>query len=183
MPLDEALRQAHFPESMAQLKEARRRLAFEQMLMYFALLGSRRSRKQQAAPIPVPTDGAASFWKALPFPPTAAQRRVLDEIIGDLRGGTAMSRLVQGDVGCGKTALAFGSIALCCGQGFQCAMMAPTEILAQQHYESAKAMLEPIGIRVGLLTGSMKASEKKKARAAIAAGEWQAVFGTHALIS
>ena len=94
-----------------------------------------------------------------------------------------MSRLIQGDVGCGKTALAFGAIALTCGAGFQCAMMAPTEILARQHYASARQLLEPMGIRCGLLIGSMKASEKRKAHEAAADGAWQAVFGTHALIS
>jgi len=94
-----------------------------------------------------------------------------------------MSRLVQGDVGCGKTALAFGAIAMTCGAGFQAAMMAPTEILARQHYESAKAMLEPMGITCGLMIGSMKAAEKRTAHAKAADGSWQAVFGTHALIS
>lgn len=94
-----------------------------------------------------------------------------------------MSRLVQGDVGCGKTALAFGTISIVCKAGYQCAMMAPTEILARQHYESAKAMLEPLGITCGLLIGSMKASQKKHAHEALSSGQWQAVFGTHALIS
>ena len=100
-----------------------------------------------------------------------------------MRCDRAMSRLVQGDVGCGKTALAFGAIAMTCACGYQAAMMAPTEILARQHYESAKAMLEPLGIHCGLLIGSMRPKAKREAQEACANGEYQAVFGTHALIS
>ena len=157
-PLTEALRQAHFPESVEQLQRARRRLAFEQMLMYFALLSGMGSSRPAGYPMEIPEDAAERFFATLPFPPTGAQRRVLNEVLEDLRKDTAMSRLVQGDVGCGKTALAFGAIYAACGAGFQCAMMAPTEILAQQHCQSAREMLEPLGIRCGLLTGSMKAS-------------------------
>ena len=141
VPLATALRQAHFPDDMMSLKEARRRLAFEQMLLYFAVLGSRQGQKQPGQAIEICDGADERFWSALPFPATGAQRRVLRDIIGDLGKDKAMSRLVQGDVGCGKTAIAFGSIALCCQAGFQCAMMAPTEILAQQHYESARTML------------------------------------------
>ena len=133
--------------------------------------------------IPLAEMAAADFWKTLPFPPTNAQKRVLDEVAADLCKSRAMSRLIQGDVGCGKTALAFGAIAMVCKAGFQSAMMAPTEILVRQHFESAKAMLEPLGIRCGLLIGSMKAKEKRAAHAACASGEWDVVFGTHALIS
>ena len=181
--LNYAIRQAHFPQDFESLKLARRRLAFEQMLMYQAALGLMRHHKEDGFPLPLPEDATTKFWSHMPFPPTGAQRRVMEEIAEDLRRSRAMSRLVQGDVGCGKTALAFGAIAMTCGAGFQAAMMAPTEILARQHYESAKAMLEPMGIRCGLLIGSMKAKEKKQAHAACAEGSWQAVFGTHALIS
>ena len=181
--LNFALREAHFPASFENLKLARRRLAFEQMLMYQAALGLMRHHKEDGMPLPLPNDAAAAFWKTMPFPPTNAQKRVLEEVRADLCRTRAMSRLIQGDVGCGKTALAFGAIAMTCKAGFQAAMMAPTEILARQHYASAKAMLEPLGIRCGLLIGSMKAREKKAAQAACASGEWDAVFGTHALIS
>jgi len=180
--LNYAIRQAHFPTDLAALQIARRRLAFEEMLFYFALLGNGRTGVPGFA-LPLDDGAEERFWASLPFRPTGAQKRVLHEIALDLTRDRAMSRLVQGDVGCGKTALAFGAIALTCDAGYQCAMMAPTEILAQQHFASARAMLEPLGIRCGLLTGSMKASEKKKARAALESGEWQAVFGTHALIS
>ncbi len=181
--LNFALRQAHFPANFENLKLARRRLAFEQMLMYQAALGLMRHHKEDGLPIPLAGSAAADFWRTMPFPPTNAQKRVLEEVAADLRRTRAMSRLIQGDVGCGKTALAFGAIAMTCKAGFQAAMMAPTEILARQHYESAKAMLEPLGLRCGLLIGSMKAREKKAAHAACVSGEWDAVFGTHALIS
>lgn len=181
--LNFAIRQAHFPDSIENLQVARRRLAFEQMLMYQAALGLMRNHREAGFALPIPPDATERFWQSLPFAPTGAQRRVLEEIVSDLRRDRAMSRLVQGDVGCGKTALAFGAIAVTVAAGYQCAMMAPTEILARQHYESAKAMLEPLGITCGLLIGSMKQSEKKKAHKAAQEGAWQAVFGTHALIS
>ena len=181
--LNFAVRQAHFPDSFESLKLARRRLAFEQMLMFQAALSVARGNREAGIPLDIPEEAEAAYWQNLPFPPTNAQKRVLNEISNDLRQKTAMSRLVQGDVGCGKTAIAFGAIALCHGAGKQSAMMAPTEILARQHFESACRMLEPLGIRCGLLIGCMKASEKKKAHAALENGEWDAVFGTHALIS
>ncbi len=181
--LNFAIRQAHFPDSFESLQTARRRIAFEQMLMYQALLGQARGHHEAGIALPVPERATGDFWQAMPFPPTKAQRRVLEEVAGDLRRERAMSRLIQGDVGCGKTALAFGAIFLTVRAGYQCAMMAPTEILARQHYETARQMLGPMGIRCGLMTGSMKASEKRKAHEAAADGTWQAVFGTHALIS
>lgn len=181
--LNFALREAHFPANFENLKMARRRLAFEQMLMYQAALGLMRHHKEDGIPLPLAEAAPEDFWRTMPFPPTNAQRRVLDEVASDLRKTRAMSRLIQGDVGCGKTALAFGAIAMTCQAGFQAAMMAPTEILARQHFESAKAMLEPLGVRCGLLIGSMKAKEKKATHAACASGTLNAVFGTHALIS
>ena len=181
--LNFALREAHFPANLENLKLARRRLAFEQMLMYQAALGMMRHHQTNGIPLPLSNAACADFWSRMPFPPTGAQKRVLEEIAADMRRDRAMSRLVQGDVGCGKTALAFGSISMCCKAGYQAAMMAPTEILARQHYESARQILEPMGISCGLLIGSMKARDKKAAHAACADGSWQAVFGTHALIS
>ncbi len=181
--LNFALREAHFPANLENLRRARRRLAFEQMLMYQAALGLMRRHKEDGMPIPLAEDAPEAFWRTMPFPPTGAQRRVLHEIADDLRRTRAMSRLVQGDVGCGKTALAFGAIAMVCKAGYQAAMMAPTEILARQHYESARKMLEPLGIRCGLLIGSLRTKVKREAHAACVEGAWDAVFGTHALIS
>ena len=103
-----------------------------------------------------------SFWDNTPFPPTAAQRRVLQEIADDMKQPQAMYRLVQGDVGCGKTQLAFGAIFLAWKSGFQSAMMVPTEILAHQHFENALLQLAPTGIRCRLLTGSTSAKEKRE---------------------
>ena len=126
---------------------------------------------------------AQAFWDTLPFSPTRAQRRVLDEVIGDLRAPYPMARLVQGDVGSGKTAIAFAAMYAAVSAGWQCALMAPTEILASQHMESARKMLEPLGISCGLLTGSLTPKKKREAHEAIASGAWQVVIGTHALIT
>ena len=178
-----AMRQVHFPDSLDMLKLARRRISFEQMLLYQAAVSMMRTRQDRGVPMSIPSGAEDAFWASLPFAPTGAQRRVLAEIGDDLRQERAMSRLVQGDVGCGKTALAFGAIALAAGAGYQSAMMAPTEILAHQHFESAKALLEPLGITCGLVTGSMKVSERRRARQCMQDGTWQAVFGTHALLS
>lgn len=178
-----ALRQAHFPDSRENLAIALRRLSFEGLLLYQAAAASLRGERKEGVRIPVAADACRRYWQSLPFPPTGAQKRVLDEIAGDLSAPAAMGRMVQGDVGCGKTALAFGAIFLAAQGGFQSALMAPTEILARQHLESAKRILEPLGVRCGLLVGGMKAKERRDALAAIRSGEWQAVIGTHALIS
>lgn len=181
--LNFALREAHFPSNFENLKIARRRLAFEQMLMYQAALGMMRGIHDDGIPMPLETCGCEAFWQQMPYAPTTAQKRVLEEIRSDMTRPNAMSRLVQGDVGCGKTAIAFGAISIACKAGFQAAMMAPTEILARQHYDSARKLLDPMGIRCGLLIGSMRAKEKREAHENCANGIWDAVFGTHALIS
>lgn len=178
-----AIRQAHFPSCMENLRMARRRLSFEQMLLYQAGIGLMRQRSEKGFAMSLPADCAAQFWRRMPFPPTGAQQRVLDEILQDMRQPRPMSRLVQGDVGCGKTALAFGALWAAASCGFQGALMAPTEILARQHLESARKMLEPLGIHCGLLLSGMRAAERRKALEAIASGEWQVVIGTHALLS
>ena len=178
-----ALRQAHFPETRDHLAIALRRISFESMLLYQAAAASLRGERAKGIRIDVPENACGAYWASLPFPPTDAQKRVLNEIAGDLKSSRAMGRMVQGDVGCGKTALAFGAIALTAQSGFQSAFMAPTEILARQHLESAKAMLEPLGIGCGLLVGGMKAAERREALKKTASGEWMAVIGTHALIS
>ena len=178
-----ALRQAHFPDSRENLEIALRRIAFEDCLLYQAAAAQLRGERTQGVRIPTEEADCARYWAALPFPPTGAQRRVLSEIAQDLRGPQAMGRMVQGDVGCGKTALAFGAMALAAGAGFQSVLMAPTEILARQHLESARKTLEPLGVACGLLLGGMRAAERREALAAIRSGAWQAVIGTHALIS
>ena len=181
--LNFAIRQAHFPSDPLSLEIARRRLSFERMLVYLTYVSMSGSHRKSAPSVPVSDGTADLFWNTLPFEPTGAQRKVLKEIAADLKKETAMARMIQGDVGCGKTAVAFGAISLVCGAGFQASMMAPTEILAMQHYENAKAVLEPAGIPCRLLTGSTKAKERKKILKEIADGTCRAVFGTHALIS
>ncbi|MBQ1255846.1 MAG: ATP-dependent DNA helicase RecG [Clostridia bacterium] len=171
----------HQPENTRVLQEAMYRSSFENLLLFQIAAGLMRTTGKQG--ISIDAEDPDGFIGTLPFPPTNAQRRVLSEIAFDLRSPSAMARLVQGDVGCGKTAVAFGAIYLAAKKGFQCAMMAPTEILAHQHYESAKAMLEPLGVSCGLLTGSMTKKEHILAKEKISSGAWQAVFGTHALIT
>lgn len=178
-----AVRQAHFPGSREALETARRRLSFEQMLLYQTALGQLRDRKEQGISIPVDQAELELFWNSLPFAPTMAQQRVLREISSDLSAEHPMARLVQGDVGSGKTALAFGALNLIVRHGFQGALMAPTEILARQHLKSAKDTLGPLGITCGILLGGMKAAERREALEAIREGTWQVVIGTHALIS
>ncbi|MBR6890141.1 MAG: ATP-dependent DNA helicase RecG, partial [Clostridia bacterium] len=122
-------------------------------------------------------------WSALPFAPTSAQRRVLSEVARDLKSDRAMARMVQGDVGSGKTAIAFAAMALSHAGGWQSALMAPTEVLARQHYDAALRLLEPMGMKIGLLVGSLTPKQHRLAHEAIAAGDWDAVIGTHALIT
>ena len=178
-----AMRNAHMPVSHEALVEARRRLAFEELLIYQIGLGLMRAGGRKGIRIDVPKGAAQEFIDTLPFPLTGAQKRVIGEIEKDLASDSAMARMVQGDVGSGKTAVAFASIAMAVKSGWQAALMAPTEILAQQHYEGAKALFEPLGYRVGLLTGSLTAKQHRIAHEAIASGEWDVVIGTHALIT
>lgn len=178
-----ALKQIHCPDNRPALENALRRFSFENTL-YF-MLSALQLKRTDGSGIQIRADAGVQemFAAALQFPLTGAQRRVLSEIIDDMKSEKAMARLVQGDVGCGKTAVAFGAIYAAVCSGYQCAMMAPTEILAGQHFESAQKILGPLGVRCGLLTGSMTGTEKKCALKNIGDGTWQAVFGTHALIS
>ena len=181
--LNFALREAHFPSSMLNLEIARRRLAYERILVYLLYVAISGKSRRPSCPFHSDLNQQQIYWASLPFDATAAQQRVLSEISEDLNGKQAMARLVQGDVGSGKTAVAFGSVYLSYLSGFQSAMMAPTEILASQHYESALKILEPLGVRCRLLTGSTKAGERKTILSELADGTCSAVFGTHALIS
>lgn len=174
---------AHQPRNMEDLAQARRRLGFENLLLY--QLAIRQAGPQgQAGPKLVNAKATAEdFWTKLPFAPTGAQRNTLSQIAQDMGTGQALRRLVQGDVGSGKTAVAFGAAVCAISNGYQCALMAPTELLARQHHENAQKMLSPFGITCGLLTGSMKAAQRREALEGIADGSWQLVIGTHALIS
>ncbi len=182
--LEFALRNVHFPEDEEALSLARRRLAFEELFyLSVGLDFLKRRREGGGAGQAVEKLPAEAFQALLPFPLTGAQRRVIGEIAADLAAGRPMNRLVQGDVGSGKTAVAAYAAWSVIRGGAQAALMAPTEVLAEQHARSLAALLGPAGVRVGLLTGALTPSEKKKTRAALAAGEIDLAVGTHALIS
>ena len=181
--LNFALRQAHFPSSLENLAIARRRLTFERILIYLLYTSLVGKTRYVSSPMLTDPSLCETYWASLPFSPTGSQRKVLEEIRTDLQESKAMARLVQGDVGSGKTAVAFGALFLACRSGFQSSMMAPTEILAAQHYENALKVLEPLGIHCRLLTGSTKARERKLILKELEDGSCSALFGTHALIS
>ncbi len=173
----------HFPRDEQALEQARRRLVFEELFTLAAALGMMRQKRAAGDGrklVPHPMD---DFWAALPYAPTTAQRRAVQEAMADMASGTPMNRLLQGDVGSGKTLVAAALIWQAAKNGLQSAFMAPTEILAEQHYVNLSQTLEPYGIRVVKLTGSMKASEKRSANELLQAGLAQVAVGTHALIS
>ena len=182
-PRQYALRQAHFPDSREALEQARRRLAFEELTLFQTFLWGLRARDENGVRIASEAADAEAFWSSLPFTPTGAQKRVLEEVRRDMAASAPMARLVQGDVGCGKTAIAFGALYLAAKAGYQGALMAPTEVLAAQHYRTAQKLLEPLGVRCVLLTGKQTAKQHREALAAAASGEARVVIGTHALIS
>ena len=183
--------QAHWPEvgeSLAKLQSARTpalfRLIFEEL--FFLELGlelkRRKMRSQTGVSFQINDDMRAAVKRILPFHPTAAQKRVLKQIVDDMREPAPMRRLLQGDVGSGKTIVAFQAAVIAIENGHQVALMAPTEILATQHYLSARRILEKAGYRIVLLTGSQKAGHKNHVRRHIAQGNAQLIIGTHALI-
>jgi len=179
-----ALRNIHFPENEETLKLARDRLSFEELFYLSVGLSFLKQRRSEAAlACMIPTRPWEEFQALLPFTPTDAQRRVMDEAALDMASGRPMNRLVQGDVGSGKTAVAAYAAWLAAKAGYQAALMAPTEVLAEQHYRSLSALLDGAGVRVGLLTGALTPTEKKKMRSAMANGQVDLVIGTHALIS
>ena len=182
--LEFALRGIHFPADEEALALSRRRLTFEELFYLSVGLAFLKRRREQHGPgLAIPARPWAEFRALLPFEPTGAQRRVMEETAGDLASGRPMNRLVQGDVGSGKTAVAAYTAWLTAKAGLQAALMAPTEVLAEQHARSLTALLEPAGVRVGLLTGALTAAERERTRRALAAGEIDLAVGTHALIS
>jgi ATP-dependent DNA helicase RecG len=187
----EALRRVHWPEAGESLEDlqssrtsAHVRLIFEEL--FFVELGLELKRREQKAQtgIPFQLDDRvrSAIKKILPFHPTTAQKRVLKEIASDMQTPSPMRRLLQGDVGSGKTIVAFEAAIIAMENGYQAALMAPTEILAQQHYFSARRILEPAGYRIVLLTGSLEDDRKREIRRHISQGSAQLVIGTHALI-
>ena len=179
-----ALKQIHFPDDNETLATARDRLVFEELLILQLGLLRLKGRRRGTAGVTITENHSEEFWKMLPFEPTNAQKRAALEAIKDMSSaGQPMSRLLQGDVGSGKTAVAAAVCHTAAKNGIQSALMAPTEILAEQHFRSFSDLLEPCGIRVGLLTGSMTAAQKRNVRELAALGMIDVLIGTHALIS
>ena len=173
----------HFPSGDEALAAARRRLAFEELFLLALGLKLLRSRRTFVAGKRCRDTDPSPFFAALPFSLTAAQRRAVDDIARDLSLERPMNRLCQGDVGSGKTMVAAAAIYMAAKNGLQCALMAPTEILAEQHYRSLAPLLTPLGISCALLTASTRAKERRALNEALRSGELSLVIGTHALLS
>lgn len=186
MPLKDALRNIHFPDNHEKLRKAKERFKFEEL--YYVELqilrySKERDKKSVGRRMPRVGDYFNKFYReVLPFALTGAQKRVIKEIQADMNTGRQMNRLVQGDVGSGKTMVAFMSILLAIDNGTQTALMAPTEILATQHYESLLPIAEKIGLNIALLTGSTPMSERRRIHESLLGGTLHLLIGTHALI-
>ena len=179
----DAVRAIHCPATEEQAYAARRRLIYEELLVLQLGIGRMKNRGAAATGAPMQLADPSLFWASLPFSPTGAQRRAVSEILADMAGETSMNRLLQGDVGSGKTLVAAAAIWACIRAGYQAALLAPTEILATQHAEGLNRMLAPFGMRVALLTGGMKAAARRTTLAAIRNDEADLVVGTHAILS
>ena len=179
----DAVRTIHCPATEEEAFAARRRLIYEELLVLQLGIGRMKNRGSASTGAPMQRLDPAPFWASLPFSPTGAQRRAVDEILTDLSGSASMNRLLQGDVGSGKTLVAAAAIWACIRSGYQAALLAPTEILAAQHAENLNRMLAPFGMRVALLTGGMKAAARRTTLAAIRSDEADLVVGTHAILS
>ncbi len=179
---EEAVRKIHFPKSRAEYTEARRRLVFEELLTLKLGLSQMRNRGRQQSGAVMSAKSMDSFYKELPFEPTGAQKRAIDDCIRDMQKKYPMNRLLQGDVGSGKTLVAAAAAYFAQQNGFQTLVMAPTEVLARQHYATFSGILAPFGVKVELLSGSMTAKQKAEVRKAAAEGEIDVLVGTQALI-
>lgn len=178
-----ALENIHFPSSDDALELARTRLIFEELLLLQLGMMRLKNRSREATAARLEEDRTEEFLKLLPFTPTNAQRRAMAEACADMCSTIPMNRLLQGDVGSGKTAVAAALVYNIARSGMQCAVMAPTEILAEQHYRTFSKLLDGTDIRVELLTGSRREREKREIRARLESGECQVAIGTHALLS
>lgn len=182
--LKQALWDVHFPKTREALEAARKRLVTEELLVLNLGMRSLRGHSRGMSGVKISKDFSGEFESLLPFELTGAQKRAVGDCVADITKNSApMNRLIQGDVGSGKTAVAASLCYTVAKNGFQAAFMAPTEILARQHFETLSKLLENTGLKVELLTGSLKESEKKRVRSALADGEIDLVIGTHALIT
>jgi ATP-dependent DNA helicase RecG len=192
IPKLHALRTVHFPPSDSDLTQyntgvspAHRRLAFEELLLLQLGLGARRretERDSLGIAFECSAQRLARFWTSLPFEPTAAQRRVIDEVCRDMNSSRPMNRLIHGDVGCGKTVVAAAAIWMAVGDGYQAAVMAPTELLAEQHYRQLSTVLGGLGMRVAVMTSELPRRDRRIVLDRLANGEIDCVVGTHALL-
>lgn len=185
VPLHFALRNIHFPKDMVALDKAKYRLKFEELFyLQLSLLKQKyvRSRAENGIHMPKVGDAFNKCYEALPFPLTGAQKRVITEIRNDMKSGRQMNRLLQGDVGSGKTMVAVLTALIAIGNGYQACIMAPTEVLAQQHFKNIQKFLAPTGVRSALLTGSSKTAERREIHAGLEDGSIGIIVGTHALI-
>ena len=178
-----AIHDIHFPKNQLEYRKARKRLVFDEFFLYQAALQAIRIKNYKpSSHVMTQNKRLEEFVNNLPYKLTAAQKRVYEEIEKDMTGGMTMNRLVQGDVGSGKTVVAVMALFLAVCNGEQGAFMVPTEVLAMQHKESLEAMLAPYGVKIGLLIGSMTAKEKREGKQKLAEGEWDVVVGTHAIL-
>ena len=178
----QALFEIHMPSDAAALQQARRRLVFEELLTLQLGLGLLRNRSREGTPVRIAPCPMQPFYEALPFEPTGAQKRAVAQALADFEKPWAMNRLLQGDVGSGKTMVAAALSYAAAGSGFQTALMAPTEILAEQHCRTLSSMLAPMGMQVALLTGAMPAARRREVLSGIESGQADVVVGTHALL-
>ena len=179
----DAVRAIHCPATEEEAFAARRRLIYEELLVLQLGIGRMKNHGAASTSAPMKKADVSPFWESLSFSPTGAQRRAVEEILTDMSGETSMNRLLQGDVGSGKTLVAAAAIWACIRAGYQAALLAPTEILASQHAENLNRLLSPFGMRVALLTGGMKAAARRTTLAAIRDDEADLIVGTHAILS
>ena len=185
VPIHFALRNIHFPKDMVSLEKAKYRLKFEELFyLQLSLLKQKyvRSRAEQGIMMSRVGEAFNKCYEALPFPLTGAQKRVITEIRNDMKSGHQMNRLLQGDVGSGKTMVAVLTALIAIGNGYQACIMAPTEVLAQQHFKNIQKFLEPTGVKSALLTGSSKTAERREVHEGLEDGSIGVIVGTHALI-
>ena len=182
-PCGDAFIQIHRPDDYGKLEYARNRFVFEEFFRLCITMQYLKQSHQDTPGIQMSKTDETDFLKTLPYSPTGAQMRAIKDIRQDMESGCAMNRMIQGDVGSGKTLVASYAAWVCCRNGCQCAMMAPTEILAEQHYRTFLKQLSPHGIQIALLTGSTPAGEKREIKKRLAEGTIHFVIGTHALFS
>lgn len=182
MEFNRAVREMHIPTSEDMLNEARRRMIFEELFLFQLGLMKLKGNRRETTPVSISRDFTDEYKALLPFEMTGAQKRAVSESVSQMTSQITMNRLLQGDVGSGKTAVAAALIYTVVKNGYQCAFMAPTEILAQQHFRTCTALFEKADIKIELLTGSVTAAKKRAIKERLKRGETDLVIGTHALI-